>query len=145
METAMMRYDEVDAENRSLRAAKYELETKVMRFSTAPLIKNSAREFDCRRSPCSLLHTGACGATYRRPQAVTSHAPGEVCIRSQPCVMQVTELEHRLRAAEGGHAVAQEELARLRSAAQVLRNSGLQLVREMMFDDCMIAHENMRR
>jgi len=30
METAMLRYDEVDAENRSLRAAKYELETKVL-------------------------------------------------------------------------------------------------------------------
>ena len=30
METAMMRYDEVDGENRSLRAAKYELETKVL-------------------------------------------------------------------------------------------------------------------
>ena len=29
METAMLRYDEVDGENRALRAAKYELETKV--------------------------------------------------------------------------------------------------------------------
>ena len=29
METAMLRYDEIDAENRALRAAKYELEAKV--------------------------------------------------------------------------------------------------------------------
>ena len=29
VETALMRYDEVDAENRALRAAKYELEAKV--------------------------------------------------------------------------------------------------------------------
>ncbi len=41
----------------------------------------------------------------------------------RPCIMQVTELEHRLRAADGGHAVAQEELTRLRSAAQVLRRA----------------------
>jgi hypothetical protein len=35
METAMMRYDEMDAENRALRAAKYELEAKARsRFPT---------------------------------------------------------------------------------------------------------------
>jgi len=42
METAMMRYDEVDAENRSLRAAKYELETKVRLYSSSLLLTLSA-------------------------------------------------------------------------------------------------------
>ena len=36
METAMMRYEEVDTENRALRAAKYELETKVPPPRTPP-------------------------------------------------------------------------------------------------------------
>ena len=40
--------------------------------------------------------------------------------KGNPACLQVTELEHRLRAAEGGHAIAQEELARLRAASQVL-------------------------
>ncbi len=38
----MMRYDEVDAENRSLRAAKYELETKVRLYSSSLLLTLSA-------------------------------------------------------------------------------------------------------
>ena len=67
-------------------------------------------------------------ATYALQQACLTH---EVCglmglnntrivqMAKPADFLQVTEMEHRLRAADGGHAVAQEELTRLRSAAQV--------------------------